>query len=88
MTHQRHGLPGLHPQIHVREHGPARLVFERHVPELHAALERRQRPGVGRVLEVGLLIEQSEDALGAGHGRQRLIVLVAQNRDRGKKRVR
>ena len=65
-SHQGHGLARLRHQIHPLQHRRLRLVGEFHVAQLDAALRHHQRPGVGRVLDLRLLIQQLEDALGAG----------------------
>ena len=84
MTHERHGLPGLRHEIHLVQDEPRRIVTERNFPKLHARAlpgHLRQRHRVGCVLPGRLGVDQPEDPLGAGHRHERLIVLVADDRN-------
>ena len=77
-AHQRHGLAGLGDQVDALQHRRAGLVGEGHAGQLHAAFGERQRPGVGGVFDLRHLVQQLEDALGAGDGR---LHLRPQHRD-------
>ena len=50
-------------------------------------VNRRQRLRVRRVLPLRRPVEQAEHPLGAGHRRQRLVVLIAENLDRAEEDV-
>ena len=71
-----------------RQHRAPALVFEMHILELDAALGsaaavwRR-----GRVLPFRLEVYQAEVAFGAGHGGERLVILVADDLDRVEEEV-
>ena len=79
--HDGHVLAGGDAQVDVAEHRPAVVVGEAHVLEPDLAGDRRQRLGVGRVLDVELRVEHREDTLEAHAGRADLGEVLAQAED-------
>src|SRR4051812_8343736 len=98
MSHERDGLARRRNEVDVVEHEPRWIVAERDAAELNAKAEGVTRPSlkprilqirsVRRIFPIGLGIDQPKYALGAGHRHERLVVLVADDRDRRKEEVR
>src|SRR5205823_11711094 len=67
-TDDRYHLTWLRNQVHVAQHGMARLVLRPDMPELHPAVDGGHVYRVRGVLEVGNLVQETENALAAGYG--------------------
>ena len=69
---KRHGLARLRDQVDALQHRGLWLVREAHPGQFHAAGRDLQRPGVLGFAHPRLLVQQLEDALGAGDRRLHL----------------
>ena len=87
VTDQRDCLSRPGHKTDVMQHRPARIVLEGDVLEFDPSLQACDGLGIRRVLPFGLAIQQREQPLGPRHRRHRLIVLVAENRQRGEEHI-